>query len=706
MSADDHLLSVFRALDDYLNAAIAQAKVAYDIDTIPPAYRGLYINQEQAVQALQREPGTSPLRLVDGVSHVGEAIQQSQRLIQLQQLFSLSDFDLLLVIMALAPEIDLKYERIYAFLQDDVTRKRPTVELALNLLCDSAMDKIQRRVHVVAHAPLLRQGILSLVPEPNTVQPSRLAHHLKLDEHIIQFLLGIVGLDDRLHPYCQLSTPNVALSNLPLSSATQQALEALTTEIQSGQLCLYLQGERGLGKQRIAAAIATQRNQSLLSVNVALLTEATADLPAQLQHIMREARCQNAILYCSGWDFVLNQESHLIRQHWLNFISTYSGCIILGGQQAMPSEVLGTLPIITLTLSSMVAGERRNYWQHQLAQTAQNWDILTVNALGDRFRLTPEQIDHAIAIATQQNRWISTPNDTSTLKPADLFAAARQQSGQDLSKMAQKIVARYTWDDIVLPLDLLTQLQDVCNHVKYQATVLGEWGFDRKLARGKGVTALFSGAPGTGKTMAAEVIANDLNLDLYKIDLSQVISKYIGETEKNLDRIFTAAHNANAILFFDEADALFGKRSDVKDAHDRYANIEVSYLLQKMEDYEGIAILASNLRQNLDDAFVRRLQAIVEFPFPDQDSRLHLWQIMFPQSTPIGDDVDFEFLAQEIKLAGGNIKNIGLAAAFYAASDGGVIHMPHLLKAAAREHQKLGRNWQVGAKHWVENLEN
>jgi SpoVK/Ycf46/Vps4 family AAA+-type ATPase len=207
------------------------------------------------------------------------------------------------------------------------------------------------------------------------------------------------------------------------------------------------------------------------------------------------------------------------------------------------------------------------------------------------------------------------------------------------------------------------------------------------------LNALFSGPPGTGKTMAAEVIAKELQLDLYQIDLSQVVSKYIGETEKNLHRIFAEAQSSNAILFFDEADALFGKRSEVKDAHDRYANIEIGYLLQKMEEYEGIAILATNLRQHLDEAFTRRMQFIVEFPFPDEESRRRIWQVTFPVETPMAAEVDFSLLAREIKLAGGNIKNIGLAAAFYAASDGGVVGLQHLVQAARREFQKLGRTW-------------
>jgi SpoVK/Ycf46/Vps4 family AAA+-type ATPase len=227
--------------------------------------------------------------------------------------------------------------------------------------------------------------------------------------------------------------------------------------------------------------------------------------------------------------------------------------------------------------------------------------------------------------------------------------------------------------------------------MKYRHIVLGEWGFDRKLSMGKGLNALFAGPSGTGKTMAAEVIAHDLGLDLFKIDLSTVMSKYVGETEKNLERIFTAARNSNAILFFDEADALFGKRSEVRDAHDRYANVEISYLLQRMEAYDGLVVLTSNLSKNMDEAFVRRMHFTVEFPYPDAEERQRIWAIAFPGQAPLQADVDLDLLAERYRLTGGNIRNIALTAAFLAARDGGVIGMQHLLWATRREFQKMGR---------------
>lgn len=316
-----------------------------------------------------------------------------------------------------------------------------------------------------------------------------------------------------------------------------------------------------------------------------------------------------------------------------------------------------------------------------------------MNELADRFCLTPDRIIQAIATSQNQTWWRSLQGHKhrEMVDSADLFAAARAQSELYLGSTVRKVEPRQDWQHLVLPADQQTQLRELCNQAKYRHIVYETWGFDRRLSLGKGLTALFAGLPGTGKTMAAEVIAKELQLDLYKIDLSQVVSKYIGETEKNLDRVFTAAENANAILLFDEADALFGKRSEVKDAHDRYANLEVAYLLQKMEEYTGITILTTNFRQNLDEAFIRRIRFIISFPFLEEDDRLRIWQSMISPPMPLAPDVDLSQLAKQFKLAGGSIRNIALAAAFLAAADNEAIGMKHLLQATRREFQKTGR---------------
>jgi len=273
----------------------------------------------------------------------------------------------------------------------------------------------------------------------------------------------------------------------------------------------------------------------------------------------------------------------------------------------------------------------------------------------------------------------------------DLFAAARQQSTQSLGGLARKIDPRRGWGDIVLPADRLQQLQEICSHVRHRAMVYEGWGFGRKLSLGKGVNVLFAGPPGTGKTMAAEVMAQELGLDLYQIDLASVVSKYIGETEKNLSRIFDEAESSNAILFFDEADALFGRRSEVRDSHDRYANIEVAYLLQRMESYEGMVILATNLRKNMDEAFTRRMHFSIELPYPDETQRRSIWETIWPPDTPREVDLDLDQMSRRFELTGGNIRNIAVAAAFLAAEDGQMITMRHLLHATRREYHKMGK---------------
>jgi SpoVK/Ycf46/Vps4 family AAA+-type ATPase len=257
--------------------------------------------------------------------------------------------------------------------------------------------------------------------------------------------------------------------------------------------------------------------------------------------------------------------------------------------------------------------------------------------------------------------------------------------------MARRIIPRYSWDDLVLPPDQIAQLREIRERAQFAYRVQDEWGYGRKVAPTAGVSALFAGESGTGKTMSAEVIAYDLGLVMYKIDLSSVVSKYIGETEKNLSVIFEEAQASNAILFFDEADALFGKRSEVKDAHDRYANIEIAYLLQRIETYDGIAILATNLRQNLDEAFTRRLDFVIDFPFPDTEYRYLIWQRHFPAEAPLAAEVDLDQVAARYRLAGGNIRNAALASAYLAAADGGIITMTHIRHAIRREHQKMGR---------------
>ncbi len=282
-------------------------------------------------------------------------------------------------------------------------------------------------------------------------------------------------------------------------------------------------------------------------------------------------------------------------------------------------------------------GARKQAWADALERRKLRAPANVVDSLAASFRLTDAQIEDAVATARHRVLWKRLSGKEAA---QELFAAARRQTGHELTALARRIEPSYGWDDLILPADPENQLRELCRRVSNRSRVMADWGFEARHSLGKGVNALFAGGSGTGKTMAAEVIASELGLNLYKIDLASVVSKYIGETEKNLDRIFSAASTSDAVLFFDEADALFGTRSEIRDSHDRYANLEISYLLQKMEEYEGIAILATNLKQNLDDAFVRRLAFTVTFPFPDAASREQIWRRVCPPELPLADDVD------------------------------------------------------------------
>lgn len=699
----DSLLMGLQRLDRLIEQALKVAPAAYGSEAASDPYRGFYISRDEVERLLSRPPCVPTLWTDQENFNQSSSnrVSEVSQIDWLEQSFGLSPFDLDLILIALAPELDLRYEQLYAYLQDDVTRKYPGVDLALNLLCPSAAAKLVRRTHFASNAPLIRHGLLHLIPDPNQVQPPLLAHSMRLDRQIIDLLLGQDGIDPRLAGFCQLHQPTVSFEELPLKIQIQQALRVLTVQYHKGHqaLNLYFQGPHDTGKRLGAEAIANQLGMSLITVDLVRLLEFKLDFEPLLKLLFREAWFQNAVLYLDGFDTISQPENGIPYQVLMDILAEDTGIMIVAGTRSQTPLTHCRIDFIPVPFSIPEFSQRRTYWQSHLARVNIALAPPDLDALSDRFHLTPDQIGKAVVTVCNNARWRaaaqSDPESSEQPTLNDLFAAARTQSGHDLTTLARKIEPKYTWDDIVLSVEQLAQLRELCDRVKYRHLVYSQWGFERKLSLGKGLNALFSGPPGTGKTMAAEVIANELQLDLYKIDLSQVVSKYIGETEKNLDRIFTAATHTNAILFFDEADALFGKRSEVKDAHDRYANIEVGYLLQKMEEYEGVAILATNLRQNMDEAFVRRLHFIVEFSFPDEESRQRIWQVTFPKEAPIGEDVDFDFLAREVRLAGGNIKNIGLAAAFYAADEDSVIQMPHLLKAALREHQKLGRTWHI-----------
>ena len=346
---------------------------------------------------------------------------------------------------------------------------------------------------------------------------------------------------------------------------------------------------------------------------------------------------------------------------------------------------------ITFDVPKLTHGEQLNLWQTNLGSVATELNG-TVESLATNFYLTGATIQAACSTVVkdkgQRQQGNNRPPEPHPLA-AQLWQFCRTQARPRLDDLAQRVDSKVTWEDLILPEETLTILQDLANQVQHRNIVYQQWGLASHSGRGLGVSALLSGDSGTGKTLASEVLANELNLDLYRIDLSTVVSKYIGETEKNLERIFSAAEGGGVVLLFDEADALFGKRTQVKDSHDRHANVEVSFLLQRMEAYQGLAVLTTNLKDSLDQAFLRRLRFVISFPFPDADSRSRIWQRMFPPQTPT-KNLDYEKLGQ-LAMAGGNIRNIALNAAFRAANAQEAVMMKHILAATKAEAIKIDK---------------
>lgn len=715
-----HILARLERIDLLIQTRVRRLRALQEADE---RFQGLYIS-EQELNALLAQPiglphwATGPVtpvasaeqrslaQLEDEIaSREAESIQRGVelRLVRLAQLVQLTPFERDVILICLAPELDLRYERLYAYLHDDVTKKRPSIDLVLNLLSPSFEAKVTARKHFSSSAPLIKHHLLQLLADPAHPQPPLLNTFLKLDERVVNYLLDGDEVDKCLVHCARLIVPDTQLETLVLPGEIKERLRLLVYHHQdAGRLpLLYFEGGTGAGKEATAAALSRLLAMNLLVINGAepFLQNEGLQFSQILGIIGREALLQNAVLYWEGFDSLLQRDRRTWHQATLRMLNERQLSAILAGSAPWePTTFPRASPFIPVEFPAPTYAERVQLWAQSLSQAklansspldkgvANQFDL---PVLANKFRLTGGQIRDAVQTACNLAHWRDPEHGQVTQE--DLQIACRLHSNRKLAELAQKITPHYGWGDIVLPRDQIQQLQEVCNHVRYRGVVYDSWGFDHKLSLGKGLHILFAGPSGTGKTMAAEIIAGDLGLELYKIDLAGVISKYIGETEKNLARIFGEAESSNAILFFDEADALFGKRSEVRDAHDRYANVEISYLLQRMEEYEGIVILATNLRKNMDDAFVRRLHFTVEFPFPGERDRRAIWGKIWPPETPRSADLDFDFMARRFDLAGGNIRNIALAAAFLAAADRGVVDMIHLVRATQREYQKMGK---------------
>ena len=646
----------------------------------PPAeYRGLYITDEEIDDLLSRESGDIAVdHLIAEAARLREELDDRSAadgglpLDRVARDFGLNRMERLVLVVAVAPYLDAAYEKVYAYANDDITKRWPTVGLTLEVLSDDHAGRLSLRPLFYRDAPLVRHSLIVIGEQgqANQAMPNR---QLSLDPHVAEALLGYQGIDPRLYGIVRSVEPiqHDGGSSDALAQALRQRRDAR----------VYIGGRWQSEKEQTIAAASGQIGLAVLSVSTPGLVQ-SGEPQRLLSLTLRDARLLNAALIIDGYGGQDTEaEGVALAGDLVTGLQNHPLPVFFSDRAATPAR----LPVdlhLQFEYPMPPFEERQRSWE--LAGGLAHEEALQLAAM---YRLGAREVRSTVEMA----RSIAHLERRDEITLTDLKNAARTQSQPRLTSLAKKITPHYTWDDIVLPPDRTAQLREITNQVLYQHVVYEDWGLARKSSLGRGVAALFAGQSGTGKTMAAEVIANDLGLDVYKIDLSGLVSKYIGETEKNLARVFEEASDTNAILFFDEADAVFGKRSEVKDSHDRYANIEVSYLLQKMEEYDGIVVLATNLRANLDDAFLRRMRAIVEFPFPEVEDRLSIWERTLTAAAPLDDDVDLRFMAHRFRIAGGNIRNIVLLGAFLAASEDKPIGMAHLIHAAKREYQKLGR---------------
>lgn len=608
--------------------------------------------------------------------HVEAAVPLRWQL--LRDAFDLNPFEEQAIFFAFAPEVNPAIGRLFAFCLGEATKTRPTVGLLLDWLALDIAGWGPARVHFDKTSPLFAFHLLEPLPAGTPL----LDRPLQLSERVTRFLLEVDELATEVQPFAKLHRP------MPAYYDFAHALLDVMTPGRATQF-IYLHGSYGSGRLQLAQQLCSAQHRALIQVNTNYLRRDPAGFYNHFSLLKREARLQNASLYLEDFYDSGSEGEFDITQRLITELATSQNPVFLAGDQAwQPQGSLSQHEFFAWACPTPSATERQHLWGAAVDQEQLSPSV-DLAELAGRFRFTPGRISDVWQVALNQARLHQPANPT--VNTADLYRAAHSQSVHQLGKMAQLIEPVHTWEDIVLPPEPLEQLHEIANRAKYLHQVYDQWGFGNKLSTNRGIVALFTGPSGTGKTMAASIVARELGLEMYRIDLSAVVSKYVGETEKNLSKIFDEAWRGNAIIFFDEADALFGKRSEVRDSHDRYANIEVNYLLQRIDAYDGIAILATNLGQNMDDAFQRRLQFTVNFPEADEKSRLGIWRTIWPSQTPLDPDVDFEFLAKQFKFNGGNIRNIALQAAFLAAPQGKTVTMHHVLLAVLAEIRKSGK---------------
>ena len=664
----NHVLRRLELIEARVRAAVARRR-ATDPET-DDRFRGLYISQVHVDRLLGEKsvpaaPDSGAAKARDEIEAAADAAERDGADLRLRRLarnFHLDEIDIELLLIAMAPDIDARFERLYGYLQDDVSRRRASIGLGLEL-CGLPSSSAYARSRLAPGAPLVDEYLVQVEDHERPV----LTRPLRVPDRVAAHLLGSDIPDAvvaALVHQCEQATP-------------EQAVTLVRWMREEGSRLAYIRERPGASGAALAASGFAQVGRPTLALDLERLRPED-DVPVVAALTAREAGLTGAGIVAGPVEVLIARGLPAVRA-----FSEMPALVALVGARSWDPGWARDVPFIC-EAPIPDALQRAELWRRNLnGDTPPGLDLAGTMA---QFRLTAEQVHRAARAARMEAHAREVPLDKEELK-----AGARAQNAAGLERLARRIAPAVGFADLVLPPDTMAQLKELLTRARYREQVLDVWKMGGPSARRRGLTALFAGPSGTGKTMAAEVLASELGLDLYTVDLATVVDKYVGETEKNLDRIFAEAERINGVILFDEADALFGKRSEVSDAHDRYANVEVAYLLQRMELFDGIAILATNLRANLDEAFTRRLDSLVDFPEPEAEYRRRLWERCLGSSLPRAADLDLDFLADSFKLSGGAIRNIAVAAAYAAAESKHPLGMGDLVRATQREYVKLGR---------------
>lgn len=660
------------ALRSLLGLLADQVRLVVDdrreVDANPDdAFRGLYVTEDDVQRLLKGGWPTPEAGIAAALKRragLEAAIADgSTRLSGLVTRFMLAPLDLSLLLVALAPDLDARFERLYGYLNDDVTKRRASVGLAL-ALCGEPASVALGRTRFAPGAPLVAGGLV-LVEEADR---PLLTRSLRVPDRVVNHLLGDDSAEPEITRLLTGELPSIDVDAKPLSRAIEQ-----------GSGLVYLRERPGSAGRLLAVKALFELGEHALSLDLSRLEPGYRPLELATA-IARDARLRGGGVVAGPIDALGDSAD---ARALIRALSEMPVLVALLGRQTWDPQLSNRVPLV-IDAPIVTKASALSTWVERLESPTESDEAILLAT--SSLLLAPEQIVRAVSAARQHSVYVGDGIGLDHIRHGALA-----QNAAGLERLARRIEPSASFDDLVLPANTLRLLHEVVGRVRDRDVVIGEWHMRPGSGRGRGVTALFAGESGTGKTMAAEVIAHALGIELYTINLATVVDKYVGETEKNLERIFSEASGVNGVLLFDEADALFGKRSEVKDAHDRYANIEVAYLLQRIESFDGLALLSTNLRANVDEAFTRRFDAVIDFPSPNATQRRELWRLCLGDVVPQAPDVDLDFLASSFELTGGNIRSIALTAAYMAAAGDGEVTMSDLVRAVHREYRKLGR---------------